>query len=79
MKERAQFDYTMADLIGFSVGRIMSSDQELPPIYEVYPSLFGEEIKEVQEEEKTTMKSINNFMAFAMAHNRSMKGVESKE
>ena len=38
---KAQFDYILADTIGHSISRIY--DGKMPPIYEVYPSLFNEE------------------------------------
>lgn len=49
-----------------------------PSIFEAYPNFFKEERDEVEEEEKIATNSINNFMAFAMAHNKKMKGVENK-
>jgi len=42
-KEIAINNYILADLIGASVGRIYKGN--FPPIQEVYPSLFGEEIE----------------------------------
>ena len=73
MKQQAQFDYSLADLIGVSIARIMDSGNSMPAIYEVYPSLFEEEKKAEAEQETTTTNSINNFMAFAMAHNARVK------
>lgn len=79
MRQKAQFDYTMADLIAYSVGRILDDKANYPSIYDVYPTLFDEEAKQAQEEENNTMKSVNNFMAFAMAHNKKTKGVEEEK
>lgn len=78
MRSQAQFDYSLANLIGVSVARIMSNDVEFPPIEKVYPDLFesvAEERAEVQEE-IATQNSINHFMEFAMKHNAKMRGVE---
>lgn len=80
MKQQAQFDYSLANLIGVSVARIMSNNVTFPQIEEVYPDLFEEEIKEQRrqkEEEIAIQNSVNNFMAFAMKHNSKRK--ESEE
>lgn len=79
MKSQAQFDYMLGHLIGLSVARVMSKDAKYPPIEEVYPDLFAEEIKRKEEitreqqEEIKTQKSVNNFLAFAMANNAKRK------
>lgn len=78
MKRQAQFDYSLADLIGASIARLLDNNAEYPSIVDVYPHLFEEEIKEQEETEVTTTNSINNFLAFAMAHNAKMKGVEKQ-
>ena len=70
MKEKAQWDYCLSNLIGVSVGRLFDKSATFPPIYEVYPTLFKEEAEKIQEEEDNDTSSINNFMAFAMAHNK---------
>ena len=82
MKQQAQFDYSLANLIGVSVGRLLNSEVEYPTIYDVYPYLFEEE-KKIEVEEKAqsdiaTTNSINNFLAFAMKHNAKMRGVETE-
>ena len=81
MKQQAQFDYSLADLIGASIGRLFDNNVKYPTIQEVYPALFDEvqnaPTEEVQSNIATT-NSINNFLAFAMAHNAKMKGVEIK-
>lgn len=84
LKRQAQFDYSLADMIGVSVARIMSKDVEYPSIYDVYPELFDEEIVEKQkqqsEEEIRQQNSLNNFLAFATQHNQYMrKGVENNQ
>lgn len=76
IKQQAQFDYCLADLIGLSVGRLFNKNNSYPAIEEVYPTLFKKEIEESQQEEDITMKSINNFLQFANQHNKHMKGVE---
>jgi hypothetical protein len=70
-KTQAQFDYTLANLIGMSVGRIVAGSSEFPPIEEVYPNLFEEEIKAKPTEEELAMtNSVNRFLEFAMKHNK---------
>ena len=73
MKEKAQWDYQLSNLIGVSVGRLFDKSATFPPIYEVYPTLFKEEAEQIQEEKDNDTSSINNFMAFAMAHNKKIQ------
>lgn len=42
-KEKAIYDYILADLIGRSVARLHSNDASMPTISECYPSLFQKE------------------------------------
>jgi hypothetical protein len=80
IKQQAQFDYSLADLIGASVGRLLSKNVEYPTLQEAYPHLFKEETPEEEKiEETATTNSINNFLAFAMAHNAKMRGVETEK
>ena len=73
-KQKAQHNYVLADLVGASVARIMSSDAKYPPIEEVYPSLFvkPEEV-DVKKEDVNITDSVNRFLAFAKAHNAKIK------
>jgi len=43
MKMKAQFDYSLADLIGISAARMVSNDVKFPTIGEVYPTLFAKQ------------------------------------
>lgn len=65
---KAQFDYTLADLIGISVARMFDNNAKMPSIHQVYPSLFGK----TQEEIEQTQEEINvaRFMAYASQHNK---------
>lgn len=45
-KARLTADYALANLIGVSVGRLLSKDAKLPSLFECYPDLFKEEIEE---------------------------------
>lgn len=75
-KEKAAFDYLLADAIGRSISRIYSSTATMPKLYELYPSLFdSEEVKE-QEQIKRDEISVLRFKQFAAAHNERYKGGE---
>ena len=54
--EKATFDYIQADLIGRSIARLYSSSAKMPPIQEVYPSLFDNEEMKKQEQERKAKK-----------------------
>lgn len=74
-KERAAFDYALADLIGRSVARIQSSANHMPEISAVYPSLFdAAEIQEQQQAQRTEMSAIR-FKQFADSFNKRFKEV----
>lgn len=76
MKQKAQFDYVLADLIGVSVARIISKDAKYPPIEEVYPMLFEIDKDEALKDavhQKQVEASANRFLQFAMKHNAKMR------
>ena len=69
VRQKANFDYILADLIGRSVGRIYSSTTNIPDIYTVYPSLFNsQEIEEEKAQRQAELSTIR-FRLFAKAHN----------
>ncbi|WP_299043882.1 hypothetical protein [uncultured Campylobacter sp.] len=68
-RDRATFDYILADLIGRSVGRIYSSSTNIPDIYTAYPTLFNsQEIEEEKAQRQAELSAIR-FRLFAKAHN----------
>lgn len=76
-KQKAIFDYTLADLIGKSVSRIYSSSANMPSIADVYPSLFdNEEIQQKQQEKKDEL-TVARFRQFAQFHNNNFRKEES--
>lgn len=82
LKSKAQLDYTLADLIGVSVARILSSDMNYPPIEEVYPALFEQQEDEKQAEVKQQQlneTSANRFLQFALQHNARMRQGDENE
>lgn len=78
-KEKASFDYILADLIGRSVARIHSSHNKIPSLAEVYPSLFvAEEIAEQQQKKKDEVSAMR-FKLFAQSFNKWIKGESNKK
>lgn len=73
LKQQAQLNYSLADLIGISVGRLLSKDVEYPTIAEAFPTLFEKELEQQKLEEEVTNRSVNNFLAAAMAINKAKK------
>lgn len=82
LKSQAQFDYSLANLIGVSVGRLLSSEVEFPTIFDVYPELFTEEERIESENRKQEMIMENSkaqFLAFVEKINSKQleEGVEN--
>jgi hypothetical protein len=73
-KEKAIFDYTLADLIGRSVARVYSSSAKIPELYEAYPSLFNGDEIEAQKQERIMELSALRFKHFAESFNTKFKG-----
>ena len=69
-KEKATYDYILADLIGRSVGRVYSSSVQMPSINDAYPSLFQTtEAQEKQQKAKQELSAIR-FKQFADSFNK---------
>ena len=72
-KEKATFDYVLADLIGRSVARLHSSANRFPTIAEVYPTLFTpEEVEEKIQVKKDELSALR-FKQFAQSYNKKFK------
>lgn len=69
LKEKAVFDYRLAELIGISSGRYLVKSFRYPEIYDAYPSFFKKE--EIEEERRKTREenSINRLLEFVKKHN----------
>lgn len=78
MKAQARMDYTLANLIGYSVGRIHNKANQMPSIYDSYPHLFNEDEDEQAIEERMTERSAINFLEFARAFNKKFEEVGEK-
>ena len=72
-KEKAVFDYIMADLIGKSVARIYDNKLQYPDISEVYPQLFDSVAIQEQKQEKADELSAIRFKLFAESFNKKFK------
>lgn len=70
-QEKAFADYRLADLIGYSMARIYSSDAKYPEIYDVYPAIFDKDaIEEARESERN--KRTNEWLCeFAKSFKKS--------
>ena len=81
LKQKAQFDYTLAYLNGISSARVVSKNVEFPNIEDVYTELFDKPKKEKEEEaiNAVEIKSVNNFLAFAQKHNAKKRKGESND
>lgn len=72
-KEKAYYDYVLADLIGRSVSRVYSSQAKYPELYEVYPTLFDSQEAEQKRQEKLAELSALRFKQYANFHNNKIK------
>ena len=72
IKERAAWDYRMAELIGASVSRLFGG--KYPPIQDAYPGLFEE-----ADRRQDWRIAKDRLLAYAAQHNRKrQKGGETK-
>ena len=70
-QEKALADYRLADLIGYSIARIYSSEAKYPEIYDVYPAVFDRErIEEAKQKEKNR-KTAEWLTQFTKSFNKS--------
>lgn len=72
LRTRAQFDYVLSELIGISAARMIDSKVTMPEIENVYPNLFDKKVAP-NKNDLMTQKSVNNFMARAMAINKAKR------
>lgn len=69
-KERATYDYILADLIGRSMARVYNSANRMPDISEAYPSLFdSQELEEKRQEQRAELSALR-FKQYANFHNK---------
>ena len=73
-RQKASFDYILADLIGRSVSRVYSSSARLPDIAEAYPALFDSEEVKAQKQAKQAELSAIRFRHFTESFNKRFNG-----
>lgn len=78
-KERASFDYILADLIGRSISRIYKSSNTMPEISKVYPNIFNEEEEQEKIQAKKDELSAIRFKMFANSFNQRFKKQKEKK
>lgn len=77
-QSKASYDYILADTIGRSMARIYNSNNKMPPIYEVYPTLFdSEQVAQKQQEKKAELSALR-FTEFAKSFNARFKEAKEK-
>lgn len=73
-KDKATYDYILADLIGRSVSRIYNSSNKMPPIADVYTNIFDkEELEKIKYQKQQELYALR-FKQFALAHNTKLGG-----
>ena len=74
-KQKATHNYILANMIGTSIASYFSEDITMPPIEEIYSSLFSEKAEEAKQEkiDKATELSAARFIQFANFHNKNFK------
>jgi hypothetical protein len=77
-RERACYDYVLADLIGRSISRLYSSSGKMPELSEAYPSLFDNQEIEAHKRARQAELSAIRFRQFAKFHNDRFKEAANK-
>lgn len=76
-KEKAYFDYTLANLITKGVSKVLGDKNAYPKLEEAYPQLFEEDVAEHQaqiEEQKMNLSALR-FTQFVNSFNKRYKEV----
>ena len=74
-RERAGYDYILADLIGRSISRVYNSSNKMPSLAEAYPNIFIQEEEQAAISQKQEELYIARFKQFADAYNKQFKEV----
>ena len=74
-KEKATFDYIQATLIAKGVSIAFGSKETYPKLYDVYSSVFEDDIaaQQAEMENQKMQLSVLRFKQFAQAHNNKFK------
>lgn len=77
LKERAVFDYALADLVGKSVARIYNANNKMPDICEQYPQFFDSIVIQEKKQEREDELSALRFKLFAESFNKRFNDKEA--
>lgn len=72
-KEKAAYDYILADLIGRSMARLYSSSATYPSLEEAYPDIYDTKELEAQKQKQRDELTILRFKQFSQFHNKKFK------
>lgn len=72
LQEAAILDYKLADLVGISCARLVSSDVKFPELNQVYSFLFDQVAQEPKKQSWEDQKRI--LMQYTQAHNEKRGG-----
>lgn len=77
-RDRATYDYILANLIVRGVSKVLGDKAEYPAIEDVYPGVFDDVIAErkAQIEEQKMNLSALRFKQFAQSYNNNLKNKE---
>ena len=75
LREKAMFDYKLAELIGLSCGRFWAKNLQYPEIFEAYPNIYQKEEVLEQREKARMEKSIERLKEFVKQHNKQFEEV----
>ena len=77
-QEKANYDYIQAQLIIKGIGICLGDKSAFPSIYEAYPSVFENVIKEREEKVQEQRMSLSalRFKQFAQSYNNKFKNKE---
>src|SRR5574344_1553390 len=78
LKDRALMDYVLAQNIGINVAHVLNTENKIVGITEVYPFLFKEENKKIQEEKIKAEVEINKQRMIDYANYINSKRKEGK-
>lgn len=74
-KDKAYLDYIQAQLIGVSIGSLLSKGAEFPTLHQAYPELFADDTSQPQDKTKI---SAQRFIQFANQFNSKFKEVKTE-
>lgn len=75
-KSNVMLQYQMVDLIAASVGRLMDGKVKYPAVYEIYPTLFEDELMISVKEEQQRLENERitaQWKAYAAGYNATVK------